>query len=221
MPDDRPDCHYVKECSMYDKFLSLEPDKQEKIINAAMKEFAEKGYTQASTNEIVREAGISKGLLFHYFSNKKQLFFFLHDYALEIATDKFYDGFDPDENDFFMIIRQITMAKLKILSKYPEIFNFLEQAYEETSPEVKPELEKRNAKVIRSNLRKIFEKTDLSKFKEGIDLQKAISMVSWVSEGMLNEAIKKAKALKQRVDYARLLTDFEAYAGILKECLYK
>jgi len=86
---------------MYDKFLSLEPDKQEKIINAAMKEFAEKGYTQASTNEIVREAGISKGLLFHYFSNKKQLFFFLHDYALEIATDKFYDGFDPDENDFF------------------------------------------------------------------------------------------------------------------------
>jgi TetR/AcrR family transcriptional regulator len=206
---------------MYTKFLGLEPDKQEKIINAAMKEFADKGYAQASTNEIVREAGISKGLLFHYFSNKKQLFFFLYDSAIEIATDRFFAGIDPNETDFFTLIRQIVESKLNILTKYPEIFNFLEQAYEESSPEVKPELEKRNAKVISNNLQKIFEKVDLSKFKANIDLQKAISMVSWVSEGMLNEAIKRSRFLKQKVDFARLLADFKTYEELLKECLYK
>lgn len=206
---------------MFDRFMGLEHDKQEKILNAAMKEFAEKGYAQASTNEMVREAGISKGLLFHYFSNKKQLFFFLYDYALEKATESFYASLDPNETDFFSIIRQIIKAKLMILSRYPEIFNFLEQAYEETSPEVKSELEVRNTSVIGSNLQKIFEKADLSKFKENIDLQKVISMVTWISEGMLNGAIKKAKLLKEKVDYEKLLNDFESYEGLLKECFYK
>lgn len=61
---------------MFAKFLSLDKEKQDRIINAAMKEFAQKGYDKASTNEMVKEAGISKGLLFHYFQNKKQLYFF-------------------------------------------------------------------------------------------------------------------------------------------------
>lgn len=57
------------------KFLELDKLKQDRIINAAMKEFALKGYKNASTNEIVKEAGISKGLLFHYFTNKKAYFY--------------------------------------------------------------------------------------------------------------------------------------------------
>ena len=40
------------------------------MINAALKIFAKNGYAHASTDDIVKEAGISKGLLFHYFINK-------------------------------------------------------------------------------------------------------------------------------------------------------
>ena len=50
---------------MFSKFLNLELEKQDRIINAAIKEFAQKGYDKASTNEIVKEAGISKGLLYN------------------------------------------------------------------------------------------------------------------------------------------------------------
>ena len=60
--------------------MSLSEEKQQRILNAALKEFAQKGYKNASTNQIVKEADISKGLLFHYFKNKKQLFLFLYDY---------------------------------------------------------------------------------------------------------------------------------------------
>ncbi|NQD68578.1 TetR family transcriptional regulator, partial [Bacillus haikouensis] len=35
-------------------------DKQERIINAAMQEFVKAGFEKASTNEIVKEAQISK-----------------------------------------------------------------------------------------------------------------------------------------------------------------
>lgn len=42
------------------KIMSLAPDKRDRILNAAMKEFA-RGYKNASTDNIVRESGISKG----------------------------------------------------------------------------------------------------------------------------------------------------------------
>ena len=51
---------------MNSKFFDLKKEKQDRMINAALKVFAMQGYRHASTDDIVREAGISKGLLFHY-----------------------------------------------------------------------------------------------------------------------------------------------------------
>jgi TetR/AcrR family transcriptional regulator len=45
-----------------------------KIIQAALKEFTEKGYDAASLSEIAREAGTTKQLLHYYFSGKDQLY---------------------------------------------------------------------------------------------------------------------------------------------------
>ncbi|MBC7338085.1 MAG: helix-turn-helix transcriptional regulator, partial [Clostridia bacterium] len=67
----------------------LPPDRREKLLEAAIREFAEKGYGGASTNAIVREAGISKGLLFHYFGSKKDLFLAALDRCLEVQMDYF------------------------------------------------------------------------------------------------------------------------------------
>lgn len=96
---------------MTEKFKRLEQGKREKIINAAMAEFALRGYEKASTNEIVKKAGISKGLLFHYFRNKKQLFLFLFDYGIEIFADEIYSKFDKNERRLFAIIMQVTKIK--------------------------------------------------------------------------------------------------------------
>ena len=66
---------------MNERFFELNKEKQERIINAAFKVFAENGYGHSSTDEIVKTADISKGLLFHYFGNKIGLYSFLYDYA--------------------------------------------------------------------------------------------------------------------------------------------
>ena len=50
---------------MNEKFFDLKKEKQDRMINAALKVFALNGYRHASTDDIVREAAISKGLLFH------------------------------------------------------------------------------------------------------------------------------------------------------------
>ena len=46
---------------MNEKFFDLKKEKQDRMINAALKVFALHGYSPACTDYIVKEAAISKG----------------------------------------------------------------------------------------------------------------------------------------------------------------
>lgn len=45
-----------------------------RIISAALKEFGDKGYLDASMRDIARNAGVSVGNIYRYFKNKSELF---------------------------------------------------------------------------------------------------------------------------------------------------
>jgi len=47
---------------------------KEKILNSALAEFGAKSYEGASINNICNENGISKGLIYHYFKDKDDLY---------------------------------------------------------------------------------------------------------------------------------------------------
>lgn len=49
-------------------------EKKNKIIEAAFKLFCEKGYHRTNTVEIAKEAGVSTGILYDYFENKKAIY---------------------------------------------------------------------------------------------------------------------------------------------------
>jgi AcrR family transcriptional regulator len=49
-------------------------DRREQIIDAALRVFAQKGFTRATNKDIAREAGITPGLIYHYFESKEALF---------------------------------------------------------------------------------------------------------------------------------------------------
>ncbi|HNU75365.1 MAG TPA: helix-turn-helix domain-containing protein [Deltaproteobacteria bacterium] len=46
-------------------------DKQEMIIDAALEVFRERGYANARMADIARRAGVSYGLVYHYFGSKE------------------------------------------------------------------------------------------------------------------------------------------------------
>ncbi|GAC1423210.1 MAG: TetR/AcrR family transcriptional regulator [Ktedonobacteraceae bacterium] len=48
-------------------------DRREQIIDAAMRVFAQKGFVRATNKDVAREAGITPGLIYHYFENKEAL----------------------------------------------------------------------------------------------------------------------------------------------------
>ena len=101
---------------MNEKFFDLKSEKQDKMINAALHLFADNGYKHASTDDIVREAGISKGLLFHYFINKEGLYSFLTDYSVKYLLFEF-DRSIGEETEFFSFWDKLENAKCLLLFK--------------------------------------------------------------------------------------------------------
>src|SRR5690554_6425793 len=152
---------------MFSKFLSLEPERRDAVLNAALKEFAKKGYNDASTNVIARKAGISKPLMFHYVNNKKDFFLFLYDYCLEILEREYFDRIDLREKDIFERLRQTCLLKIQVMRKHPWIFDFVRVAVFTDSVAVRDELIKRRKKVENSSFERFYGDIDLSPFRSG------------------------------------------------------
>nr|WP_207715495.1 TetR/AcrR family transcriptional regulator [Clostridium beijerinckii] len=204
------------------KFLNLDSEKQNRILNAAINEFAEKGYENASTNEIVKDAGISKGLLFHYFKNKKQLFLFLYDYCIDVSMTEFYKKIDLNERDFFVRLRQIHLIKAELLNKYPKMLKFIEVANMEKSSDIENDLNTINKEELESASKRVFDGIDLSKFRDGIDIEKAINVVIWSFQGFNAKVLEEAKlSSSKQINYDKAFIEAEAYTEMLKSCFYK
>ena len=58
-------------------FLNLPAEKQEKLMEAATREFSHKPFNEASINQIIKEAGIPRGSFYMYFQDKEDLFRYL------------------------------------------------------------------------------------------------------------------------------------------------
>ena len=58
-------------------FLNLPAEKQEKLLEAATREFSHKPFNEASINQIIKEAGIPSGIFYMYFQDKEDLFRYL------------------------------------------------------------------------------------------------------------------------------------------------
>jgi TetR/AcrR family transcriptional regulator len=205
---------------MYDKFENLEGEKQERILRAAMAEFAVNGYDKASTNAMVKKAEIAKGLLFHYFVSKKQLFLYLYGYCLELVIREYLKMDCLREKDIFIRIRGAQQAKMALLARYPDISDFMTAAYRDQSPQICGEVLKRNAQAFALGLGAIFTDVDVTLFKPGLDAQKVISVIRWTFEGLGTELTSMIKA-GVSVDYGQALTETDEYIKALKFAFYQ
>lgn len=71
---------------------------KDKIFTSAQKLFVQKGYHNTSIPDIVREAGVSTGAIYHYFSGKEDLARYIHQETLEYFLTKFVINVKPKKN---------------------------------------------------------------------------------------------------------------------------
>ena len=200
----------------------LDKERKEAIINSALNEFATKGYEEASTIIIAKNAGISKGLMFHYVNSKKDLFLYLYDYTIEIILDDFFGSINMNERDMLERCRQIALVKLELLHKHPRLFDFFQAAIYTDFKDVKAELDRKGKDTRFAAFEKLFDNVDDSKFKEEIDVAKAKELIIWSLNGIADKMQLRVKGLSwDEMDFDTLIAECDSYFNILKQVFYK
>ena len=188
---------------MNEKFFDLKKEKQDRMINGAMKVFALNGFARASTDEMVKEAGVSKGLWFHYFDNKIGLYTFVVDYAIKYVNMEMSAGFSAESNDFFDTTIGIEKVKMSVRRSYPYVPLFLTSLDKETNEEALEAVGEYIA-LYRERIQSIYEQVDRSDFAPFVDERIFDMTVAFTMKGILEE------------EYAKETFDERSYMGRVK-----
>lgn len=200
---------------MNDKFFELPEEKQLRIVNAGFKVFAENPYKKANTADIAAAAGISKGLLFHYFENKKSLCEYLFRYSTDVMHRHIRELMPPEETDFFEIWLRAQRAKTEIILRNPHIMDFFIRVYYDKAPEnagnmsFYGDLETTTTAVL-------LERIDQSKFREETPPEKVIRWLIWAADGLM-----KRQSDLGGVDIEALNTQYTEFVLFIRQHCYK
>jgi TetR/AcrR family transcriptional regulator len=199
-------------------FEKLEKEKQNKIINAACEVFARHGYKKASMKDIAEIAGVSKSVLFKYFSTKQNLYmkvFRLSSDSISEA-DNIARAEGERDSDMFSLMRRSAKNRLSLFKEYPWIFKFSYTAAFDSDPFVR-ELVKREFKNYRQANTKDgqFDHQGVTDDYKGLrdDLSPAITrqIIFWVSQGYLEERL-----YQDDIDPDGLEQGFEKWIDVLE-----
>ncbi|WP_188455914.1 TetR/AcrR family transcriptional regulator [Virgibacillus oceani] len=203
-------------------FKNLDENKQQRILNAALKEFAENGYERASTNQIVKSAGIGKGMLFYYFTNKKELYHYLIDYALDIVMYKYLNMIDIDDPDMIERMKKAGQIKMKCFAENAEVFYFAGTFLLEDELDLPLPLKRKFEELYARGHSIIYENIDKTMFRDDADVDKIFQIIRWSMEGYENDLKKRLHGQNlTTINYDPIWEEFYEYMDILKLSFYR
>lgn len=96
------------------------------MIDAALREFSEKGYENASLNTILKEAGISKGTFYYHFANKEDLYFYLIELFIAEKKEFMAQAIKPEDyaKDIFTILKLQGRLGMEFMEHNPRVAAF-------------------------------------------------------------------------------------------------
>lgn len=205
---------------MNPKFFSLPQERQDLIRNSAMVEFGDGTFKKTSADAIAKRAGVSKALLFHYFKDKRELYLYLFQYAIDQCMEIFnrhmlkaaYFG----ETDFFRTLEIGQKVKMDLVRRHPGLFRFVMRAYYEADSVLTPKLRKKLDDVLRDTTESFLSRMDLYKFKDGVDPKVLTRLLTLAAEGMLAET---RACTAEEIE--KLFQQYQEYANMLRMHLYK
>lgn len=141
---------------------------KDKIINAAIVEFGTKNYENASLNTICNDNNISKGLIYHYFKNKDELFLecvriCFHELIKYLSVNNITKG------DFQEVIKEYVSLRYDFFQQNPQYSNLFFQTVLQPPVHLRLEIKE---------LRRDFDEFNLNNYRyalESVTLRDGIS----------------------------------------------
>lgn len=117
--------------------------RKNKLIEAALDEFSAHSYENASLNKIIKNAGISKGLFYYHFENKKSLYSFILETAagnqVQFINKNMREQMLTDKDIFEDLKLQFEISG-KFAAENPKYYKFITMFLKENSNEINNDL---------------------------------------------------------------------------------
>lgn len=108
-----------------DLFFEINEQKKERILKAAVREFSNRKYAEASINQIIKESDISRGSFYQYFEDKDDLYFYIINTVVNETAYSFLKKFVASQpENIFSVYEALFHYNLQLLSdqKYQAFF---------------------------------------------------------------------------------------------------
>lgn len=187
---------------------------KEKIIKAAIEEFAENGYKAASTNSICKKAKVSKGLIYYYFKSKEEIYLS----ALKFAIDRFKENVSIEINGKYKCgiayISEYFDTKFKFFRENPLysmlIVNSVVYYNVEEAIKLSEEFQKYNNDLIYEVIKSI-------NINPKFDREKAFELIMMIGEKLEEKHMKNIESKDKEV----VIEDFRKDHKIMIEMVFE
>lgn len=103
-------------------FFNLPEDKQKRILDVCIHEFAEKTYHKASISQMVKDSNIAKGSFYQYFEDKLDIFKYIISYIGQQKMAYFLEVLPQmHEKPFFELLKGFYVAGTAFAKDHPEL----------------------------------------------------------------------------------------------------
>ena len=200
-------------------FSELDSEKQQRIIDAALTEFAEYGYENGSTNRIVKNCGISKGSLFKYFENKEELYFYLIDTVSAQMAEEMRVDVSRLSKDLYERVIEYSVAEISWYVTNPVKGRFLIGVASETGSDIGRKIVERYGDKSKDIYEALLKGVDMSGRSNS---RKEISdILRWVIMGFNSSFLKSIAGRDDDIEALKksYIKQLKGYLSVLKKGL--
>ena len=97
-------------------------ERKQQLLDKAAELFAERGYAETRVIDIVRAAGVAKGLFYWYFDNKEAVFEELVEHTRLTMRQQQRAAIDPDANPLVRI-RQGVVSSIRFMGEHRRLYS--------------------------------------------------------------------------------------------------
>ncbi|QSO51674.1 TetR/AcrR family transcriptional regulator [Alicyclobacillus curvatus] len=206
------------------QFLNLPKEKQDEILLASLREFAEKGFDLASTNEIVKQAGISKGVLFKYFEDKESLFIHVFETVLDAVMETSVHTDAATIDDVFEWFKRMAETRVQFFMERPLTYRLMMRALKDPQHPVYAKVYEYSFQFTNRFMAQLATELPMHKLREGMSWEKVFAIVTLISLGMnekyfTNPPAEADAGLEEW--FQSMMDEIDTYFDIVKYGAYK
>lgn len=175
------------------------------ILRAAMEEFGSRDYNQVNMEAICKNHGISKGMMYHYYSNKDELFLLCVQETFEALKAYVEQNMvPPGAEDPLQHIQNYFMIREAFFQLYPRQKKVFENALLRAPEHLKEDIRALREPIRQLNLNFLEQLTSAIPLRPGLDQKLATHYLESI-EPLFRDVLFRFQAEKESQDLHTLL----------------